>query len=732
MPCLVSIYDCLRAYFNPASISHGPFNKKRLDCHEQYYQKFLNPKGSFKVCVCGGAGGIGQPLSMLMAANPHVSELCVFDLTIAMVPAAGVAADLSHIERKSKVTGYALDKDDKPIEKLKECLTGCHLVLVPAGLPRKPGMTRADLLGTNAGIAKNIVEACAKFCPDAVLGLIVNPVNSVVPAMCELYKQAGFDPRKICGVSSLDIVRANKFVHEQTGAPVESIDVPVVGGHAGATILPLFSQVPAAAGLSADAIKALDKHVQDAGTDAVNAKGGKGSATLSMAYAGAKFGNAVLCGLAGQDTVECAYVMRGSGEDLPYLASKVTFGATGVKEVHGLGPMNAYEQGRYKETLAQLKEEIDAGLAFAKTSSLGCKNESGRKFALPPARPSAPPAPVLSKPASGDGNFKVCVCGGAGGIGQPLCLLMAQNPHVKELCVFDLTIAMVPAQGVATDLSHLEKKSKVRGFALDKDDKPVQKLGECLTGCDLVLVPAGMPRKPGMTRADLLGINAGIAKNIVEACAKFCPNAILGLIVNPVNSVVPAMCELYKKAGLNPKKICGVTSLDIVRANKFVHEATKIGLDSIDVPVVGGHAGVTILPLFSQVLAMKGMSAEQVVDMDKHVQDAGTDVVNAKGGKGSATLSMAYAGAKFGNAVLCGLAGKDTDECAYVMRDPSEGAALPYLASRITFGKEGVKTVHGIGKLNAHEETRWQECLGALKVEIEAGVSYAQTQTLNI
>jgi len=730
MPCLVSVYDCLRSWCNPASIAHRPCTERKPDVHEYYYQKFLNKTGSFKVCVCGGAGGIGQPLSMLMAANKHVSELCVFDLTIAMVPAEGVAADLSHIERKSKVTGYALDKDDKPIEKLQECLTGCHLVLVPAGLPRKPGMTRADLLGTNAGIAKNIVEACAKFCPDAILGLIVNPVNSVVPAMCELYKQAGFDPRKICGVTSLDIVRANKFVHEATGAPIESIDVPVVGGHAGSTILPLFSQVPAAAKLPGNQLKDMDKHVQDAGTDVVNAKGGKGSATLSMAYAGAKFGNAVLCGLAGDETTECAYVMRGSGEELPYLASKVTFGEHGVKEVHGLGPMSDYESERFRECLKQLKEEITAGLDYAKSATLGCNNANGSKAIAPPAKPAPPPPlKVTSQPAN-QGNFKVCVCGGAGGIGQPLCLLMAQNPHVKELCVFDLTLAMVPAQGVATDLSHLEKKSIVKGYALDKDDKPMEKLGECLKGCDLVLVPAGMPRKPGMTRADLLGINAGIAKNIVEACAKHCPDAVLGLIVNPVNSVVPAMCELYKKAGLDPKKICGVTSLDIVRANKFVHEATGQGLESIDVPVVGGHAGVTILPLFSQVPAMSGMSAEKVNAMDKHVQDAGTDVVNAKGGKGSATLSMAYAGAKFGNAVLCGLAGVETTECAYVAREA--GDELPYLASKVTFGKGGVQRVHAIGNLNAHEQTRWKECIGALKDEIEAGISYAKTERLNV
>jgi len=334
---------------------------------------------------------------------------------------------------------------------------------------------------------------------------------------------------------------------------------------------------------------------------------------------------------------------------------------------------------------------------------------------------------AATKKSSRKGSFKVCVCGGAGGIGQPLCMLMAQNPHVSELCVFDLTLAMVPAQGIAADLSHIESKSKLKGYALDKDDKPIEKLGECLSGCDLVLVPAGMPRKPGMTRADLLGVNAGIAKNIVEACAKYCPNAVLGLIVNPVNSVVPAMCELYKKKGLDPRKICGVTSLDIVRANKFVHELTGAPVESIDVPVIGGHAGTTILPLFSQVAAAKSIPADQIPALDKHVQDAGTDVVNAKGGKGSATLSMAYAGAKFGNAVLCGLAGIETTECAYVIRDPAEKCELPYFASKVTFGPSGVKKVHPIGTLSEYEKGRLKECVTQLKGEIDAGLDYAKT-----
>merc|ERR1711972_426506 len=172
---------------------------------------------------------------------------------------------------------------------------------------------------------------------------------------------------------------------------------------------------------------------------------------------------------------------------------------------------------------------------------------------------------------------------------------------------------------------------------------------------------------------------------------------------------------------------CGVTSLDIVRANKFVHELTGVPVDKIDVPVIGGHAGTTILPLFSQVPAAASLSAEQIVALDKHVQDAGTDVVNAKGGKGSATLSMAYAGAKFGNAVLSGLAGIETTECAYVIRDAAEGAQLPYMASKVTFGSAGVKEAHSLGVMNSYEQIRFAECLGQLKGEIEAGIEYAKT-----
>jgi len=273
---------------------------------------------------------------------------------------------LGHLEFPSKVVGYAIDPSKPAVDQLEECLTGCHLVLVPAGVPRKPGMTRDDLFNINAGIAKGLVDACAKYCPDAVIGLIVNPVNSIVPAMAEIYKSKGLDPMKIVGVTSLDIVRANKFVAEITGKSPADVEVPVIGGHAGVTIMPVFSQDPVAATISADKIVALDKRTQDGGTEVVEAKAGKGSATLSMAYSGARFGGKVLAGLAGTPTDEYCYVAS-SVTDLPYFSSKVTFGPGGVQKVHDVGSLNSYEQGRLEEAKAQLKKEIEKGLEYAKS-----------------------------------------------------------------------------------------------------------------------------------------------------------------------------------------------------------------------------------------------------------------------------------------------------------------------------------------------------------------------------
>ena len=316
----------------------------------------------YKVAVLGAAGGIGQPCGLLMKMNPLVSELRLYD--IAGTP--GVGADVSHINTKAQVKGYSQTDDGE--DGLKNALKDCDLVIIPAGVPRKPGMTRDDLFKINAGIVKGLVEACADNCPKAMLNIISNPVNSTVPIAAETLKQKGvYDKKKLFGVTTLDVVRAKTFYAEKKGLETAKVDVPVIGGHAGVTILPLFSQATPKAALTDDEIDALTKRTQDGGTEVVAAKAGKGSATLSMAYAGALFGDACLRAKNGEaGVVECTYVESDVVPGVEFFATKVSLGREGVEKIHGTGTLTAYEQKGLDGMMEELKGSINKGLDFAK------------------------------------------------------------------------------------------------------------------------------------------------------------------------------------------------------------------------------------------------------------------------------------------------------------------------------------------------------------------------------
>lgn len=310
-----------------------------------------------KVALLGAGGGIGQPLALLLKMNRMVTELALYDIG----NVAGVAADISHCNTPTKVTA------NTGPEELANALKGAELVVIPAGVPRKPGMTRDDLFNTNAGIVKALVEACAKHCPNAIIQLVTNPVNSTVPIAVETLKKAGvYDPRRVMGVTTLDVVRADTFVAEAKGLDVKDMDVPVVGGHAGATILPLLSQATPKVSFSDAEKKVMTEKIQNAGTVVVEAKAGKGSATLSMAYAAARMAESTLLGLNGEANVyECTFVQSDVVPGVPFFSSKVLLGPNGVAKILPVGEMDAFEKAAFDAMLPQLKAEIQKGVQFA-------------------------------------------------------------------------------------------------------------------------------------------------------------------------------------------------------------------------------------------------------------------------------------------------------------------------------------------------------------------------------
>lgn len=312
-------------------------------------------------------------------------------------------------------------------------------------------------------------------------------------------------------------------------------------------------------------------------------------------------------------------------------------------------------------------------------------------------------------------TYKVAVAGAAGGIGQPLSLLLKLDSNVTHLSLFDVSPA---TPGVAADVGHCCSPAKVSSHV------GMDAAHDAFSDCDVVVIPAGVPRKPGMTRDDLFNTNASIVKGLADVAAKACPNAMFLIISNPVNSTVPIFAEVMKKHGVyNPKKLFGVTTLDVVRANAFVSDNQGTDVLKANVPVIGGHAGTTILPLLSQVPNGK-FSDEDIDKLTHRIQFGGDEVVQAKDGAGSATLSMAYAGQRFASQLLKAMKGdKDIVECTFVENDLTP---VNFFSTPCRLGPNGVEEVLPFGSLSAHEQATLDNMIPDLQAQAKKGVEYVK------
>lgn len=257
----------------------------------------------------------------------------------------------------------------------RECCHGGCVCEYPAG---------ADIFAqVNAGICATLAQAIANAAPNAFILVISNPVNSTVPVFAETLKKAGcYNPKKLLGVTTLDIVRASTFVASVVGQPQDApkYTIPVVGGHSGATILPLLTQsepkIPAAILNDQAKRDALVNRIQFGGDEVVKAKDGLGSATLSMAQAGAHFANLVLqAAFAGKTLVTQSYIdlnaaaggediKKEIGADLAYFSVNVELGRDGVQNILPIGNIDDQERTLLAAAVKELGPSIEKGVQF--------------------------------------------------------------------------------------------------------------------------------------------------------------------------------------------------------------------------------------------------------------------------------------------------------------------------------------------------------------------------------
>jgi malate dehydrogenase len=302
---------------------------------------------------------------------------------------------------------------------------------------------------------------------------------------------------------------------------------------------------------------------------------------------------------------------------------------------------------------------------------------------------------------------------GAGQIGGTLAHLIATK-ELADVVLFD--VAEGVAKGKALDIAQ----------SLAVDGSSVNLIGtdnyEDTKNSDVIIITAGVPRKPGMTRDDLLGINLKIIKQVAEGIKKTSPEAFVICITNPLDVIVMA---LQKYSGLPKNKVIGMAGiLDTSRFKRFLSQELKVSIKDIDSFVLGGH-GDTMVPMpnrtmvdkekLSDLVSNGKISQEKLNEIVDRTRNGGAEIVKFLK-TGSAFYAPAAAGVQMAESYLKNE--KKTLPCAAYL-DGEYGIKELYVGVPVVIGSQGIEKVIEL-ELDEEEKKYFDISIAAVKDLFEA------------
>ena len=297
---------------------------------------------------------------------------------------------------------------------------------------------------------------------------------------------------------------------------------------------------------------------------------------------------------------------------------------------------------------------------------------------------------------------------GAGQIGGTLAHLIGLKELVDEVVLFDAASGVAKGKGL-----DIAQSSSVDGFNVKFSGTDKY---EDIKGSDVIIITAGVPRKPGMSRDDLLGINLKIIKQVAEGIKTNAPNAFVICITNPLDVMVMAF---QKYSGLPVHKVVGMAGiLDSSRFKLFLSEELNVPVKEIDAMVMGGHGDTMVpLPRFTKVsgqplmeLVKEGkISEEKLESINQRTRDGGAEIVKYLE-KGSAFYAPAASGVEMAEAFLKNQ--KKLLPCAAYLHG-EYGINNVYAGVPVIIGNEGVEKIEEID-LNENEKTEFNNSVEAV------------------
>jgi malate dehydrogenase len=300
-----------------------------------------------KIALIGG-GNIGGVLAEQIAYR-ELGDVVIFDVVEGLPQ--GKALDMAE--------GAPLVGSDASLSGANDYtgIAGADLVIITAGLARKPGMSRDDLLNTNLKIMKSVAEGVRDNAPDATVIVISNPLDAMVYTFKEV---SGFPKNRVVGMAGvLDSTRFRSFVAWELGVSVQDVSALVLGGH-GDTMVPLVRYctvggVPVTQFLDDAKIEAIVKRTKGAGGEVVGLLK-TGSAFVSPALSATEMAESIL--LDKKRVLACACLCEGEyGVDGLYVGVPCVLGADGVERIIEV-EMNADERKLFDASVAHVRELV--------------------------------------------------------------------------------------------------------------------------------------------------------------------------------------------------------------------------------------------------------------------------------------------------------------------------------------------------------------------------------------
>src|SRR5688572_17455035 len=279
-------------------------------------------------------------------------------------------------------------------------------------------------------------------------------------------------------------------------------------------------------------------------------------------------------------------------------------------------------------------------------------------------------------------NRKVTVVGGGGNVGATVARSIAEK-ELADVVIVD--IADQKAAGVALDILETCPIIGSDSLVIGGSDYSHS------ANSDVVVITSGVPRKPGMSRDDLLNVNFNIMKAVTEQVVKYSPNCIIVPVANPLD----AMCQaVYKLSGFPRERVIGMAGvLDSARMRTFIAEELKVSVENIHAFVLGGHGDTMVpLPRYSTVsgIPLPDLLPKEKIDaINKRTQDGGAEIVKLLE-KGSAYYAPAASVCEMVEAIL--LDKKKILPCA-VMLDGEYGVKGLFVGVPCKLGERGMEEV---------------------------------------